>query len=356
MNPQLTLDREQFKIFHDQMDFFPTTRFMGSKSKLLGFIWDNVKHFEVNSVLDAFSGSGVVGYMFKTKGKKVHSNDILQYSSNIAKALIENNESIIDHEDLITLLGKSVKTNGFIRDTFRGLYFTEEENLFLEQVWHRIEFLGNPAKKALALSALARACVKKRPRGIFTYTGDRYDDGRKDLRTTLEEHFVNAVAVYNKAVFDNDQNNSGTCGDIFALENRNFDLVYMDPPYFSTRSDNDYLRRYHFVEGLASYWQDVEIQTSTKTKKIKKYQTQFDSKNSVYNAFHKLFAMFPKSILTVSYSSNSLPTKEEMIEILKQYRKTVDIKEFDHKYSFGNQNHKIGDNKNSVKEYLFIAY
>ncbi|MFA6917533.1 MAG: DNA adenine methylase [Candidatus Gracilibacteria bacterium] len=356
MNPQSIIELEEFKIASDQMQFFPSTRFMGSKSKLLDFIWDNIKHFNFNSVLDAFSGSGVVGYMFKAKGKKVHSNDILQYSSNIAKALIENNESFLDDNDLITLLGRHVKTNGFIRDTFRDLYFTEEENLFLEQVWHRLKFLDNPTKKAMALSALARACVKKRPRGIFTYTGDRYDDGRKDLRTTLKEHFINAVDVYNKAVFDNDQNNSATCGDIFALEKKDFDLVYMDPPYFSTRSDNDYLRRYHFVEGLASYWQDVEIQTSTKTKKIKKHQTQFDSKNSVYNAFHRLFAMFPKSILVVSYSSNSLPTKEEMIEILGQYKKNVDIKEFDHKYSFGNQNHKIGDNRNSVKEYLFIAY
>lgn len=356
MNPQLIIDRENFEISEEQMTLFPSTRFMGSKTKLLNFIWENVKHFRVNSVLDAFSGSGVVGYMFKTKGKRVHSNDVLQYSSNIAKALIENEGNFIDKEDLITLLGLPVKTNGFIRETFRGLYFTEEENLFLEQVWYRLEHLANPSKKALALSALARACVKKRPRGIFTYTGDRYNDGRKDLRTTLKDHFINAVDVYNNAVFDNNQKNSVTCGDIFALENKDYDLVYLDPPYFSTRSDNDYLRRYHFVEGLCSYWQDVEIQASTKTKKIKKYQTQFDSRSTVYNAFHKLFAMFPRSILVVSYSSNSLPTKDEMIEILKQYRKNVDIKELDHKYSFGNQNHKVGDNKNSVKEYLFIAY
>ena len=356
MSPQPISDKKRLKILTNQMDFFPSTRFMGSKSKLLDFIWSNVKDFQINSVLDAFSGSGIVGYMFKAKGKKVHSNDILQYSSNIAKALIENNKSVISDKDLERLLNKPVKTNGFIRNTFKGLYFTDKENLFLEEVWHRIEPLKDPAKKAIALSALARACVKKRPRGIFTYTGDRYNDGRKDLRTSLKEHFINAIALYNKAIFDNHQKNSTTFGDIFTLKKRKFDLVYMDPPYFSTRSDNDYLRRYHFVEGLASYWHDVEIQTSTKTKKIKKYRTQFDSKNGVYKAFHKLFAMFPQSILAVSYSSNSLPTKSEMIEILKKYRKNVDIKEFSHRYSFGNQNHKIGDNKNSVKEYLFIAY
>lgn len=353
---QLTIDRAKFKISPEQGQFFPATRFMGSKTKLLDFIWENVKRFKFNSVLDAFSGSGVVGYMFKTKGKSVYSNDVLQYSFNIAKALIENNKGIIDNEDLITLLGKSVKTDGFIRKTFKDLYFTDEEYLFLEQVWHRSRLLKGAEKQALALSALCRACIKKRPRGIFTYTGHKYDDGRKDLRTNIKQHFINAIEGFNGAVFDNNQTNFAANGDIFDLKERNFDLVYMDPPYFSTRSDNDYLRRYHFVEGLCSYWRDVEIQTSTKTKKIKKYQTQFDSKNAIYNSFHRLFEMFPRSILVVSYSSNSLPTKEEMIEILKKYRRNVEIKEFDHKYSFGNQNHKIGDNQNSVKEYLFIAY
>jgi DNA adenine methylase len=356
MNPQMTIELEEFKIAPNQMQSFPPTRFMGSKNKLLDFIWDNIKGFNFDTVLDAFSGSGCVGYMFKTKGKEVSSNDILQYSYNIAKSTIENNHSQLDEDDLLVLLGDKVKTDGFIRKTFRDLYFTEEENLFLEQVWHRIQSLKDESKRSIALSALCRACVKKRPRGIFTYTGHKYDDGRKDLRTSLQQHFINAVEIYNNAVFDNDRENNATFGDIFNLDRRDFDLVYIDPPYYSTRSDNDYLRRYHFVEGLCSYWKDVEIQHSTKTKKIKKYPTQFDSKSTVYNAFHKLFAMFPKSILVVSYSSNSLPKKEEMVIILKQYRKNVDVQELDHKYSFGNHNHKIGDNKNDVKEYLFIAH
>jgi len=339
----------------NQMELFPPTRFMGSKRKLLDFIWENVKGFKFNTVLDAFSGSGCVGYMFKTKGKRVFSNDILKYSYNIAKATIENNGVTLDEEDIVTLLGEKVKTDGFIRNTFKDLYFTEDENLLLEQIWHRIPFLSNDYKKALALSSLCRACVKKRPRGIFTYTGHRYDDGRKDIRTSLKQHFLNATDVFNKSIFSNQQDNSTSCGNIFNLQERKFDLIYVDPPYYSTRSDNDYLRRYHFVEGLCSYWKDVEIQHSTKTKKIKKYDTGFDSKTGVYDSFHNLFKMFPNSIFVVSYSSNSLPTKEEMIDILKQYRKTVEIKELDHKYSFGNQNHKIGDNRNDVKEYLFIA-
>ena len=48
----------------EQLDKFPSTRYMGSKSKLLDSIWEVSKEFEFNSVLDLFSGSGVVGYMY----------------------------------------------------------------------------------------------------------------------------------------------------------------------------------------------------------------------------------------------------------------------------------------------------
>lgn len=356
MNQQLLTKVKIDKLIaNDQMRYFPSTRFMGSKNKLLEFIWENTKDLQFTTVLDAFSGSGCVGYMFKTKGKAVTSNDVLQYSFNIANALISNNDTQLEDSDISKLLNSPVKTDGFIRNTFKNLYFTEAENLFLEEVAYRIPLLNNEYKKSLALAALCRACIKKRPRGIFTYVGDRYNDGRKDLRTNLDQHFIEAIGSCNKAIFDNHQNNFSFCGDIFNLNNRNFDLIYIDPPYYSTRSDNDYLRRYHFVEGLCSYWKDVEIQHSTKTKKIKKYFTKFGSKNSVYSAFHKLFNMFPKSIFVISYSSNSLPTKDEMVSILGHYRSNVEVKEMDYKYSFGNHGHKIGDNRNDVKEYLFIA-
>ena len=46
------------------------------------------------------------------------------------------------------------------------------------------------------------------------------------------------------------------------------DMVYMDPPYYSLHSDNEYVRRYHFVEGIACGWQGVEMQWNTKTKKF----------------------------------------------------------------------------------------
>lgn len=338
----------------DRIDKFPRTRYMGSKQKLLKYIYNNVKDFKVNKVLDAFSGSGAVSFLFKVMGKEVHSNDFMMHSYMIAKATIENNKQKLNQKDIDFLLKGDNAHNNFISKTFKDIFFVDGDNKFLDQTYANVSLLRNSYKKSLALAALARACVKKRPRGIFTYTGMRYDDGRKDIRLSLKEHFLDAIEVFNSAVIDNGKENNASNKDVFKLGDEGYDLVYIDPPYCSLHSDNDYSRRYHFVEGLMSNWSHIEINHSTKTKKFNKFKTPFDSKSTVYYAFDRLFDQFKNSILVVSYSSNSLPTLNEMVKIMKKHRKTVKVKELSYKYSFGNQ--KIDIKNNKVKEYLFIGY
>jgi DNA adenine methylase len=332
---------------------FPPTRFMGSKRKLLDFIYDNVRQFEGERVLDAFSGSGCVSYMFKSMGKEVISNDFLQYSYNITKATIENNCSRLSHDDISNLNSTNREHDDFVLKKFRNLYFSDDDNKIIDQIYHNIQFLDNEYKKAIALSSLARACIKKRARGIFTYTGNRYDDGRRDLNIPLQKQFMESIELFNASVFDNGKCNKAHNLDVFNLPDEEYDLVYLDPPYCSLHSDNDYSRRYHFVEGLMSYWTHVKINESTKTKKFNKFLTPFDSKVTVYDAFDRLFQKYSDSNIVISYSSNSLPTMDEMILLLKRYKQSVRVSEFSHKYSFGNQKLNIENNK--VKEYLFIG-
>jgi DNA adenine methylase len=172
---------------------------------------------------------------------------------------------------------------------------------------------------------------------------------------SFEEQFLEAVRVNNEAVFDNGQQNIVRRGDAMSIRNKP-DLVYMDPPYFSQHSDNEYVRRYHFAEGIACDWQDVEMQWHTKTKKFKNYPTPFSTKNGAYDAFDRLFRKFRESVQVVSYSSNSLPTLDEMVELMSKYKQHVEVIAVDYKYSFGTQNHKVGDNNNTVKEYIFVGY
>lgn len=333
---------------------FPGTKFMGSKYSILPSIWDCVKNLDFETVFDAFSGSACVAYMFKQHGKRVITNDFLNFCYHFSKALIENNADTLSSSDIDFLLSPNPSADRFISKTFEGLYYSKEGLIFLEQVRANIELIQSPIKKSLALAALTRACLKKRPRGIFTYVGNRYNDGRRDLQMSLEEHFIENIEAFNRAVFSNGFENKAYNTDTLQL-NVATDLVYIDPPYYTPHSDNDYTRRYHFVEGLCRRWAGLDIQWNTKTKKFKKYETPFGSIDLIYEAFEKLFDMHRENALVVSYSSNSIPTKTELASMLKKFKRTVEVHQVQHKYSFGNQGHKVGNNANDVREYIFIA-
>lgn len=352
---QRTLIKLLSQPFPEQVSAYPPTRFMGSKRKLLSEIWTVASRFRVNTVVDLFSGSGIVGYMFKAQGKAVVSNDYMVMSATFTKAMVENNSVTLPLEEARNLLVVHRESDHFVASTFKDLYYTDEENNLIDTLRTNIADIKEPYKRAIAMTALIRACIKKRPRGIFTYTGQRYNDGRMDLKKTLAQQFLEAVENVNRAVFDNGQINRSKHGDAMDLRVEQADLVYIDPPYYSPLSDNEYVRRYHFVEGLARDWKGVEIQQHTQTKKFKSYPTPFATRQGAADAFDHLFSKFANSILIVSYSSNSLPTQDEMIAIMAKYKQHVEVIPIDYKYSFGNQS-DAKTHRNSVQEYLFVGY
>lgn len=334
----------------EQIKQYPLTRYMGSKRKLLDSIWEASKEFDFESVIDLFSGSGVVSYMYKAHGKRVITCDFMNMNYITAKALIENNHVVLSPEKAMALTRDNGSDN-FVFATYKDIFYSEADCLQIDILRNNIANISDQYEKAIAIEALVRACRKKRPRGIFTYTGIRYDDGRNDLRISINEQFIKAVEEIDSAVFSNKKKNISYCGDSLKLKNK-ADLIYIDPPYYNPTGDNDYVRRYHFLEGISKNWEGLEIDYSTKTNKFPSYKSQFSTREGTYQAFDAIFKKYKKSILVVSYSSNSLPTMEEMIEIMKRYVSTVDVIPIDYRYNFANQ--EI-NKKNDVQEYIFVG-
>jgi DNA adenine methylase len=340
-------------ILSPQVEAYPSTRFMGSKEKLLLDIWAVTSHLPGSRVLDLFSGSGAVSYMFKARGKAVVSNDYMAFSWTFARSMVENGSTRLSAAD-VEFLTHGRATDRFVRENFRDLYFSDSDNLFIDLVRSRIAELDDDMKRTVAKAVLIRACMKKRARGIFTYVGVRYDDGRRDMQISLRQHFKEAAHLVNKAIFDNGQCSLALNRD--ALEVAvDADIVYIDPPYYSPLSDNDYIRRYHFVEGLARDWSGVQIQEHTKTRKFKTYGSPFSTHEGAKQAFDDIFRRYADSAIVVSYSSNSLPERETILRLLRKYKAHVEVVPVKHRYSFGNQGHKIGNANNKVSEYLFVA-
>jgi DNA adenine methylase/adenine-specific DNA-methyltransferase len=355
---ELVIDPVQQELFEGgyptALFRYPKLRFMGSKYQLLPWIHKILSGYRFDTAIDVFSGSGCVGYLFKAMGKQVVSNDFLNLSVSIAKALIENPGRKLSPESLELLLSYDPRQEHFIERTFTGIFYTPEDLRFLDQVSWNIRKLRDPYERAIATAALIRSCAKRQPRGVFTVAGDpeRYKDGRRDLKLSLREHFIEQVEVYNEAVFDNGRKNQVRHGDVFTWQSEPTDLVYMDPPYVPRADDNCYMKRYHFLEGLSCYWEGMKILEDSRVKKIAKPFTPFSYRRTAIEAFEKMFRQFADSTLVLSYSSNGYPDLSELVRLMRNYKRSVDVFARAHRYHFGTHG---AVKRAEVQEYLIIG-
>ncbi|WP_413711640.1 DNA adenine methylase [Rhizobium sp. Rhizsp82] len=337
-----------------QAGLYPELRYMGSKKRLLPWIFEIFNTLDFDSAMDPFSGTGSVGYLLKSMGKRVVASDFLNFTSLVATATIENNNVRLDGKAIKRLIDPTPPDASFIETTFADVFYTRDDLQFLDRISGNIRRLEGRHEKALAYAALFRSCLKRQPRGVFTISGnlDHYDDGRRDLRLSLEEHFLEQIEVYNNAVFDNGRRNAASQGDVFDASDRKIDLVYLDPPYVPRSDDNCYVKRYHFLEGLSAYWEGMPIDESTKVKKIAKKYTPFSYRKTAVDAFDRMFSKFQKSIIVLSYSSNGFPDLAELERLMRKYKRDVRVFEKPHRYHFGT--HKNVE-RASVLEYLVVG-
>ena len=327
---------------------------MGSKHRLLPWIESVLSELDFATALDAFSGSGCVSYLLKTMGKQVHSNDFLRFATDFTRATVENSDELLSEADVLRLVDESAPHDRRIEQLFEGIFFDKSDLRFLDQVWTHIPTLSGP-KRALTLAALYRACLKKQPRGVFTVSGGRYDDGRRDLRLSLRDHFIESVELFNGLVFDNGHTHRVTCSDVYEVSTATApDLVYLDPPYVPRTDDNCYIKRYHFLEGLSTYWEGADFHPTSKVKKLQKRFTPFSYRRFAEDAFARLFERYSESIVVLSYSSNGYPDLPRLVELLSRYKTNVDVHTAEHRYHFGTHA-AASEERRSVTEYLIIG-
>lgn len=348
--------KQQTELFEEtfpkRSGVFPSTRYQGSKFKILNWIDYHTKDLDFNSVLDAFGGTGCVGYMYKKRGKQVFYNDSLKFNHYVGRALIENARVTLSDEDIDLILKKQVAViyPSFIYDTFHNIYFTDEENRWLDQVITNIRNVKNEYKRALAYHVLFQSCIIKRPYNLFhrknlyirTAEVERGFGNKKTWDTSFEDHFIKFAKEVNLAVFDNQKENQAFHSDVFELDIPKVDLVYIDTPYISVKNVGvNYFDFYHFLEGIVFYdeWKNL-IDQSSKHKKIKNGKNEWCNKGEIHQAFKKLFSKFRDSILVVSYREDGTPTIAELVEELEKYKKEVRVVRLDYKYVLSNVNSK----------------
>ncbi|HEY3415633.1 MAG TPA: DNA adenine methylase, partial [Armatimonadota bacterium] len=175
---------------------------------------------------------------------------------------------------------------------------------------------------------------------------------RQDTPDEFKQRYAKNVARINELVFDNGKECKANQQDINALlPEVKTDLAYFDPPYATEFSTTNYEKSYHFVEGLMTYWDGLEIDADTKTHH---YHTDHQTVTKA-NA-HAFFAEFlanAKQIphWLISYRDHAYPNETEMRQIIAETGKGVSLRSHDHHYSISSRHGDASD----AKEYLFIC-
>ncbi len=314
---------------------FPTTRYQGSKRKLLGWLWESLSHLPFDTALDVFGGTGSVSYLFKRAGKHVTYNDALKFNWNTGLALIQNSNTRLEIADVERILGtlRGQSYPNFIQTMFPDIYFTAEENAWLDRVIFNIgTCLTDPYKRALARYALFQACIIKRPYNLFhranlymrTAQVDRSFGNKTTWDTPFEAHFRTFVNEANRAIFDNGRPNSATCLD--ALETpQGHDLVYLDPPYLNKKGIGvDYRDFYHFLEGIMMYetWSE-QIDLRSRHKRLHPQASPWLQTSSIHAVFEALIARHQESIIVISYRDDGIPDVSQLRAMLAKYKSHV---------------------------------
>jgi adenine-specific DNA methylase len=320
---------------------FPSTRYQGAKTKLVPWIWDNIKDLNFSTCLDAFGGTAAVAYHLKKQGKRVTYNDLLKFNYHFGSALIKNSKVRLSSRDVEWILRKHEGLNypSFVADTFSGIYFTDEENEWIDRTITNIGMVNSPGAHALAFFALCQACMIKRPYNLFHRKNlyirfadvERSFGNKATWDRSFDHWFKRFVEKANSAVFDNGKKNESMNLEAARVPGK-FDLVYIDTPYMSSRGTGvDYLAFYHFLEGLANYqdWGSF-INPRSKHRAFIRQANGWTDKRTIHAAFNEIFQRFQESILVVSYRSDGIPSESELVALLRRYKKNVRVHRFGH--------------------------
>jgi adenine-specific DNA methylase len=332
---------------------FLSTRYQGSKRKLLPWIYEILKDIQFETVLDVFGGTGSVSYLFKRMGKQVYYNDYLKFNYYIGVALIENGLHTLSESDLGFLLRKNtVPINHLVGRNYSGKYYHDDENNWLDNYVHNIASLkgiytGDELyyKQALAYFALVQSCLIKRPFNLFHRVNLKIRDAnvertfgnKKTWDTPFDELIRRFSLEANSLVFPNDRHNRAFNQDAFKGDFGKHDLVYLDPPYLSTKGTRaaDYSKLYHFTEGLVNYeeWEN-KIDRANPLYEYRDGHSPALTRNDIKDSFDQLFEQFKESIIVLSYKSPGLPTENDIIGLLSKYNKTdIKIERVPYKYA-----------------------
>ena len=341
----------------------PTTRYYGSKRKLVERIWSALEELDIqyDTVLDLFGGTGVVSYYMARKGKEVTYNDVMAFNGEIAKALLCTPRGTFTEKDIPIILQINPKAEyqHYIRELFDDIYYTPAENDIIDRAVQNILRLPE-TKRSSAYYVLFQSCIIKRPFNIFHRKNlnlrENHIESRFGNKTTWEKSFETLLGIFTKELneiqFTQLPHVNVRNSPALELE-EHADLVYIDTPYFSRRSTSvSYHNRYHFLEGLVHYNEiPNHINYSKANRELDFGICQEFERKSMYIAnLHRLLDFHRDSVIALSYTTNGYPSVDQLEQIIGEHKGRVQM------VDLGPHSFALNKDNDERHEVLIIGY
>jgi 16S rRNA G966 N2-methylase RsmD len=342
----------------------PNTRFQGSKKKIINIIYDlMITHFKPIHILDLFGGSSICSLYFHINNIEVTYNDILRFNSINANGLLDIDiNNIPSEEEIKNIFVKNSNScyTTFIYDTFKDIYYTDDENRQLDIFRENIKHHNNVIKQNIIYYLLFQSLISKRPYNLFhrKNLSIRTADVERNFgnKTTWEKPFIVHMLTFRKELIKlYEQKKMIDIGNTHIINmpyNKiteeiisQIDTIYIDPPYFKKDcKDSQYFDNYHFLEGFISESWDTSIDYSTKHLKLK---TSADYVIEDANKmFDNIIDKYGNKNLVISYNTKAFPSISEIETKLKKKYSNVITKYIDYNYALS---------KSKSQEVLILA-
>ena len=352
-------------------------RYIGCKNNLLSSIEEVTRNHcgQEGVFCDFFAGTHSVAAHFKRLGFQIISNDLLYLAYVFGRALIQNSDkptfshltnlpathpsNLFDGMDsylkaLNYLNQLDGTSDGFIFNAYcpggqnqhNRKYLSDKNGQKVDAVRQQIEAwrqdgsITEDENYTLLLSLLEAVSKVTNISGTYGAYLKGWDARTyKDL--TLEP-FSAISSDKDHAVYQEDANR--------LVERIDCDILYIDPPYNSRQ----YITNYHLLETVARY-DNPPVHGKTGMRSYSEAEkSAYCSKGACLSAFEALIARARAKHIIVSYNSEGIMSKAEILEVLSQKGEMPKLIPIDYR-RFKSNSTGAQKNKNLVQEYLFYV-
>lgn len=343
--------------------------YIGNKRNLLPMIEQGLLEIEkeqkINSIIDLFSGSGVVSRLFKSKGYQIISNDLEDYAKVINECYLSNPEEF-DIEKWNEIKGQietyPLVKNGVISTLYapkdtkniqlgERAFYTRENAIKIDTYRKAIDiFCPGEYKKFFLAPLLSEASIHVNTSGVFkgfykdknTGIGKFGGTGENALDRIMGSISLKPPILCDKStpymVYQSDAN--ALSYSIFA------DVAYLDPPYnqhpygsnyfmLNTILKNDFPTKISKVSGIVSDWN----------------RSNYNKKPKIYDTLEEVIKNLKVKYILLSYNSEGFLSYDEIIQMLSNYG---EVSVFSSQYNTFRGCRNLSDRDIHVVEYLFL--